>query len=267
MADYIVGDIQGCLSGLKDLLNKVGFTPGSDTLYAVGDLIGRGSEALDTLKYLYGLGDSFQTVLGNHDLNLLAIYCGVKRAKKGDKLDAVIASADFAKYCHWLRTKPLAMNINDTTLVAHAGLYPTWSFDKALELSAEISGALQSTQWQQLVKNMYGDKPNRWRDDLTGEARQRFIINAFTRMRFLEKDNRLDLNCKTHPSDAPKSLTPWFTIENPQLEAQQKVVFGHWAALDGDTNSEKFIALDTGYVWGGHMTLLRSDTQQQLSTS
>jgi bis(5'-nucleosyl)-tetraphosphatase (symmetrical) len=266
MADYIVGDIQGCLSGLKALLDKVGFTPSSDTLYAVGDLIGRGPESLDTLHYLFELGDSFQTVLGNHDLNLLAIYCGVKRAKKGDKLDDLVASADFAKYCHWLRTKPLAMFVDNSTLLTHAGLYPSWSFDKAIRLSTEVSQALQGPQWQQVVKNMYGDKPNRWSNDLTDEARHRFIINAFTRMRFLEKDKYLDLNCKTHPSDAPKSLTPWFAIKNPELEGEKKVVFGHWAALNGETNSEQFIALDTGYVWGGHMTLLRNSTQQRIVT-
>ena len=266
MADYIVGDIQGCLSGLKVVLNKVDFSPGKDTLYAVGDLIGRGPESLDTLAYLHGLGDSFHTVLGNHDLNLLAIFCGVRRAKKGDKLDSVIASTNFTKYCHWLRQKPLALCLGENTLLTHAGLYPKWGFEKALALSCEISTALQGPHWQQLVQIMYGDKPNRWADDLAGEARQRFIINAFTRMRFLEKDQRLEFECKTPPQDAPKSLTPWFCVENPELTPQQKVVFGHWAALNGETKSSNFIALDTGFVWGGHMTLLRADDGLQVQS-
>ncbi|WP_339900305.1 symmetrical bis(5'-nucleosyl)-tetraphosphatase [Paraglaciecola polaris] len=262
MADYIVGDIQGCLSGLKALLSKVDFNPLSDTLYAVGDLIGRGPDSLDTLAYLHAMGDNFQTVLGNHDLNLLAIYCGVRRAKKADKLDALIASVDFAKYCHWLRQKPLAMHITPNILLTHAGLYPNWSFAKALSLSAEISETLRGEQWQHMVKMMYGDEPSRWTDDLTGDARQRFIINAFTRMRFLENDLRLEFECKLPPRDAPRSLTPWFVVNNSTIDAQQKVVFGHWAALNGETHDERFIALDTGFVWGGHMTLLCVDSLQ-----
>ena len=264
MADYIVGDIQGCLSGLKALLSKVDFNAHTDTLYAVGDLIGRGPEALDTLAYLYSLGDNFKTVLGNHDLNLLAIHCGARRAKKADKLDGVIASLDFAKYCAWLRQKPLAMLVGSDILLTHAGLYPAWSFDKALALSAEISDVLQSQQWQLIVNSMYGDNPNSWNDELVGDDRQRFIINAFTRMRFLEKDARLEFNCKTKPCDAPKSLLPWFSMQNPNLTSTQKVVFGHWAALNGETNNEQFIALDTGFVWGGCMTLLCVNTMKRL---
>ncbi|WP_166424175.1 symmetrical bis(5'-nucleosyl)-tetraphosphatase [Paraglaciecola sp. 20A4] len=264
MADYIVGDIQGCLSGLKALLSKVDFNARTDTLYAVGDLIGRGPEALDTLAYLYSLGDNFKTVLGNHDLNLLAIRCGARRAKKADKLDEVIASPDFDKYCDWLRQKPLAMLLKRDILLTHAGLYPAWSFDKAMALSTEISEVLQSQQWQLMVNSMYDDKPNIWDDGLSGNDRQRFIINAFTRMRFLEKDARLEFNCKTKPSDAPKSLLPWFNMQNPNMTATQKVVFGHWAALNGETDTEQFFALDTGFVWGGSMTLLCIDTMKRL---
>ncbi|MFT6897559.1 MAG: bis(5'-nucleosyl)-tetraphosphatase (symmetrical) [Paraglaciecola sp.] len=267
MADYVVGDIQGCLSGLKILLAKVNFDPRVDKLWSVGDMVARGPESLQTLHYLYDLGDSFETVLGNHDLNLLAIYCGFKTPKPEDKLDDLVNCADFPKFIHWLRTKSLALSINQDTLLCHAGLYPRWSMQKAIDLSLEVCEQLQGDNWQELIASMYANTPTRWTADLQGLPRWRFIINALTRMRFIEKNNHLELNCNLPPQKAPKTLTPWFTIPNKKLLPQQKVIFGHWAALKGATHSTRFIALDTGYVWGASMTLYNLASGQIVSTA
>ncbi|PKG98703.1 symmetrical bis(5'-nucleosyl)-tetraphosphatase [Paraglaciecola sp. MB-3u-78] len=255
MATYIVGDIQGCFEGLQKLLKKVDFSPINDHLIAVGDLIGRGTQPLETLDYLYSLEGSFDTVLGNHDLNLLAIYAGIRKVKPNDNLDILLTSPKLKIFINWLRCKPLALLADQNTLVTHAGLYPQWSVKKALKVSHEISEQLQSKDWKEFLVNMYGNEPSTWKKSLQGAARFRFIINAMTRMRFIENHNELDFSCKTSPELAPDNLTPWFNVMNKKLKTNQKVVFGHWASLNGDTKLQQFCGLDTGYVWGQNMTM------------
>lgn len=265
MANYIVGDIQGCFSGLRTLLKKVNFNPKQDKLWAVGDLVGRGPEALETLNFLHSLGDHFDTVLGNHDLHLLAVYCGFRQAKPADKFDELLTSKKLPDYIKWLRNKPLALMVDKNTLITHAGLYPIWSFKTALTLSAEVSKQLQNDQWKLLLAKMYSDTPATWSPALTNIPRWRFIINAFTRMRFIENQLQLNFDCKSSPALAPQDLTPWFQIQNATLEENQRIIFGHWAALQGNTQSEKIIALDTGYVWGETLTMLNTQTGMKTS--
>ena len=266
MSNYVVGDIQGCYSGLRSLLEKVEFNSARDKLWAVGDLIGRGPESLQTLEFLYALGDRFDTVLGNHDLNLLAIYAGIRQAKPGDKLNELLAAKELPRYINWLRSKPLAIKLDAHTLLTHAGLYPLWSFEKVLSLSAEISEQLNGKHWQGLLQHMYSNEPRRWDKNLQDKPRWRFIINALTRMRYIQNDDELELNCTTSPDLAPRELKPWFTVHNKKLQLQQKVVFGHWASLQGKSQSEQFIALDTGYVWGQAMTLLDLEKKVKIQT-
>ncbi|NCP63975.1 MAG: symmetrical bis(5'-nucleosyl)-tetraphosphatase [Paraglaciecola sp.] len=261
MADYVVGDIQGCFDGLQRLLQHIHFDPTSDTLTAVGDLVGRGPQSLQTLDYLINLGERFQTVLGNHDLHLLAVYCGIRKKKASDKFDALLASPNIKRYISWLRAKPLALTLGDNVLVTHAGLYPSWSTAQALALSTECQLALQSADWKTLLSHMYGDEPSRWQADLAGNDRLRFIINAFTRMRYMQDAETLDFSCKEAPALAPSSLTPWFKISNKQLHPDTKLVFGHWATLAGYTSNPQMIALDTGYIWGQQMTCWQRQNQ------
>jgi bis(5'-nucleosyl)-tetraphosphatase (symmetrical) len=256
MPTYIVGDIQGCFSGLQRLLKKVEFSAVNDRLIAVGDLVGRGTQALETLDYLYSLKDSFDTVLGNHDLHLLTIYAGIRKAKPDDNLDILLSSTKIKTYINWLRCKPLALMADQDTLVTHAGLYPKWSVKQALKVSLEVSEQLQAKDWKTFLSDMYGNQPSTWQKSLLGAQRLRFIVNAMTRMRFIENNDELDFSCKTSPNLAPDKLTPWFEITNKKLKVDQKVVFGHWASLNGKTHVSQFCGLDTGYVWGQNMTLL-----------
>ncbi|MEP1444828.1 MAG: symmetrical bis(5'-nucleosyl)-tetraphosphatase [Paraglaciecola sp.] len=265
MATYIVGDIQGCFEGLNRLLKQVKFSPANDCLIAVGDLVGRGPHPLETLNYLYALEDSFDTVLGNHDLHLLAIYAGIRKAKPNDNLDTLLASPQLKTHIDWLRRKPLALLADSSTLVSHAGLYPKWSVKKALSLSNEVSEQLQSKNWKTFVANMYGNQPAVWQKSLQGAERLRFIVNAMTRMRFIKNSDELDLNCKMSPESAPAEFIPWFNVTNKKLKVNQKVVFGHWAALNGNTRRKEFMGLDTGYVWGQNMTMLKLSSKELFS--
>jgi bis(5'-nucleosyl)-tetraphosphatase (symmetrical) len=267
VAIYIVGDIQGCFGGLQRLLTKVDFCPANDHLIAVGDLIGRGTQPLETLNYLNSLEDSFDTVLGNHDLHLLAIYAGIRKAKPEDNLDTLLDSSELKTHINWLRRKPLALMADQNTLVTHAGLYPQWSVKKALKVSLEVSEQLQANDWKRFLANMYGNQPSVWKKSLVGPERLRFIVNAMTRMRFIENQDELDFRCKTSPELALDNLTPWFKVANKKIKATQKVVFGHWASLHGNTHDSQFCGLDTGYVWGQDMTLLNLSSGETYSVA
>lgn len=267
MTTYVVGDIQACLNGLLRLLEKANFCPKNDKLVAVGDLIGRGPDALTTVEFLVSLGDSFDTVLGNHDLHFLAIYAGIRQAKVDDRFDKLLGSPEIKQYVHWLKKKPLALKLDKHTLVSHAGLYPSWSYKQAIGFSQEVSSLLQSSDWKTFLKNMYGAMPNKWNNNLRGYDRTRFIVNAFTRMRYIEGKQQLNFSCKSSPQDAPKNLTPWFRLDNPQLKANQRILFGHWAALQGKTQSTQFVGLDTGYLWGQSMTLLKLENMEKISVN
>jgi len=263
----VVGDIQGCYSGLRRLLDKAGFDPQRDRLVAVGDLVARGKESLETIQYLRQLGNQFCAVLGNHDLHFLAITQGIKKAKKNDYLTPLLDAPDLPDIIQWLRQLPLALRVSPQHTVVHAGLYPEWSTDTLLARSDEVSTVLKSDDWVTLLSTMYGSEPEKWRDKLKGEARHRFIVNACTRMRFIKKGNQLEFATKAGPKDAPAALTPWFNVPNSHLKPDEKVIFGHWAAMLGKFDNSPFIGLDTGYVWGNSMTALRLEDGLQLAVA
>ena len=266
MSTYVVGDIQGCYSALRRLLDSVEFTPQHDTLWAVGDLIGRGPESLQTIQYLHGLGPRFNSVLGNHDLHFLAVYAGIKRNKAADKFESLLGSSYCDEYVDWLRHKPLAICLRPDILLTHAGLYPQWSIAEALVYSQWVEQALRSQAWSDVLANMYGNQPALWQTDLPEQSRLRFIINAFTRMRFIQHQAQLEFSHKGPADSAPNNLHPWFQLPNPKLASSERIIFGHWAALNGQTGSSQFVGLDTGYIWGQKLTLwhLETDTRQSV---
>lgn len=267
MATYVVGDIQGCYRGLRALLAKIDFHPSRDQLIAVGDLVARGEDSLGVIRLLRSFQGSFTTVLGNHDLHLLALLNGLGKAKKNDHLDLLLCSPATAELSDWLRQQPLAIRINEKILITHAGLYPRWSIAQAISLSHEIQTVLTSSDYFSLLINMYGNQPTAWQEHLHGYERYRMIINAFTRMRYVNQHAELDFSCKVAPADAPSTLQPWFSYPNKQLKADETVLFGHWASLAGHTNRPQYIALDTGFVWSGQLTAYCLETQERIYVS
>lgn len=257
---FVIGDIQGCYEGLRRVLDKANFDPEKDKLFAVGDLVARGEDSLKTLRFLKSLGTRLASVLGNHDLHLLAVANGIRKAKKSDNLAPLLNATDLPELLDWLRQFPLAKEIAPHTVMIHAGLYPLWSVEESIALSEEVSSILRNDEYVAFLAKMYGNAPDKWSPDLTGTDRLRFIVNACTRMRFLKPDAQLEFDSKVHPNAVSHStnstLVPWFEYPNKQLKEDDAVVFGHWAALSGQTNNRQFIGLDTGYVWGQSMTLL-----------
>jgi bis(5'-nucleosyl)-tetraphosphatase (symmetrical) len=257
MAVYAVGDIQGCLAPLKALLNKVRFNKDKDMLISVGDLINRGPESLNTIRFCMGLGQAFKMVLGNHDLHLLALSEGIRKPSNKDTIHEILHAPDRQNILYWMRKQPLLLNINGFHIV-HAGIPPIWSLKKASNLAAEVSQMIQSVQRKSYFEHMYGNSPNLWRDDLIGPERLRVITNYLTRMRFCCPKGALELETKDRKS-LPEPFKPWF--KHPRIEPDAPIIFGHWAALKGNPCGPTHYALDTGYVWGGPLRMMELNSR------
>ncbi|OUM06634.1 bis(5'-nucleosyl)-tetraphosphatase (symmetrical) [Pseudomonas syringae] len=264
MSVYAVGDLQGCLEPLKCLLEHVHFDPDQDRLWLVGDLVNRGPQSLETLRYLYNIRESLVCVLGNHDLHLLAAARNAERLKKGDTLREILDAPDREALLGWLRQQKL-MHYDESRNVAmvHAGIAPQWSLKKALKYAAEVEQALQDDQsYGAFLDGMYGNEPAKWDSNLSGVTRWRVITNCFTRMRFCTRDGKLDLKSKEGVGTALPGYAPWFSHESRKTR-EVNIIFGHWAALEGRCDEPGVFALDSGCVWGGAMTLLNVDTLER----
>lgn len=259
MTHYAVGDLQGCLTPLQNLLERVDFQPGRDTLWSTGDLVNRGPQSLETLRFCYHLGDSFRMVLGNHDLHLLATARGHRAPHRKDTFQAILEAPDRSTLLGWLQQQPLLFSEDGFTVV-HAGIPPQWRLPQAHQHAAEVAAVLRGPDADRFFANMYGDEPNQWSDHYRGPARWRLITNYFTRMRFCDAHGRLDLINKQGPEAAPPGMAPWFRFRNCVTEKEQ-IIFGHWAALNGRECGPGLYPLDTGCVWGGRLRLMRLDTR------
>jgi bis(5'-nucleosyl)-tetraphosphatase (symmetrical) len=249
MATYAIGDVQGCFDELTQLLAKVNFEK-ADRVWFVGDLVNRGPKSLDVLRFVRDLGARATTVLGNHDLHLIAQHAGVERPHKGDTFQDVLEAADAGELVDWLRAQPM-VHVEGAYAMVHAGLLPQWSIDKAAALGKEVAAALAARDYPQFLKNMYGDKPDRWTEALSGWDRLRVIVNAMTRMRFCDRAGRIDLEGKgTEPR---KGYLRWYQA---RAREDRTLLFGHWSQL-GLVVQPHVLGLDSGCVWGGALSALR----------
>ena len=258
MSTYAIGDLQGCLDAFNQLLDIIGFQPGRDRLLLAGDLISRGPNSLGTLRRVYELREHLTCVLGNHDLHLLAIAHGaIDVRKKEQDLQEILDAPDCAQLLGWLQQRPLFHDEPhfDAVLV-HAGIPPLWSIDQTRDRAREVEAVLRSEQASDYFNHMYGNEPARWNDALPIPMRWRVITNYLTRMRFVDQDGALELKTKGTADTPPPGCLPWF--DHPQRrEKTTRILFGHWAALEGAVEHENCEALDTGCVYGGALTAYR----------
>ncbi|MGQ7843890.1 symmetrical bis(5'-nucleosyl)-tetraphosphatase [Granulosicoccus sp. 3-233] len=258
MTTYAIGDLHGCLTPLQYLLDKLAFDPGRDRLWFVGDIINRGPESLETLRFVRNLGDSAITVLGNHDLHLLAVVHGYRKPSARDTLEEILQAPDRDELCHWLAARPL-LHV-DTRLdhvLVHAGIHPRWSLKRAGKLNRELQQEL-TENLPDFLSRMYGNTPARWSKDLGREDRQRFAINAFTRMRYCHPDGSLDFDFNGPPAQAPATLQPWHRIAN-RKPLDKTIIFGHWSSHPAICRAG-VIPTDRGCVWGGDLVAYAIET-------
>ncbi|MBT8422419.1 MAG: symmetrical bis(5'-nucleosyl)-tetraphosphatase [Gammaproteobacteria bacterium] len=263
MAVYAVGDIQGCLDELRDLLDALTFDADKDRLWLVGDLVNRGPKSLETLRFVRSLGDAAITVLGNHDLHLLALAIAPGARSPEKDLRRILKAKDGDELIEWLLHRPLLhYDKKLESVLVHAGIYPGWTLKKARALAKEVEAVLQGPQPEKFLQKMYGGEPALWSDDLTGTKRLRFIVNSFTRMRFCRPDGSLDFSAKLGPEDYDGDIVPWYQM--PKRKATDvRIVFGHWSTL-GYHEDGYVLSLDTGCVWGGLLTAAQLDEHSPL---
>jgi bis(5'-nucleosyl)-tetraphosphatase (symmetrical) len=251
---YAIGDVQGCHAELCELLTLIGFSPGSDRLWLVGDLVNRGPESLAVLREVKALGDAAVTVLGNHDFHLLTLAAGHRKPHRGDTLDDVLGAPDRDELIEWLKRRPLIVQENGLLLV-HAGVIPQWTAEEAVTLSREVEAVLASDAADAFLRELYGDQPDTWRDDLAGFDRLRYIVNVCARLRFCSAEGKLELREKRGAGAAPPGTRAWFAHESRRT-AGVTVVCGHWSTLDLML-APNVLMLDSGCVWGGALTAIR----------
>jgi bis(5'-nucleosyl)-tetraphosphatase (symmetrical) len=263
MSTYAIGDLQGCFLTLKALLDVIKFDRARDRLWFVGDLVNRGTGSLECLRFAKKLGDRAVTVLGNHDLHLLAVAEGAANIRDNDTLADILNAPDRDALLTWLRKQPL-LHIEGAFAMVHAGLHPAWTWETAKSIAADVSEALLRKDYKNLLSNMYGNEPDQWRDDLKGFARLRFAINTFTRMRALTDDQRLQLKYKGTREDMPKNLRAWFdvaSVRGKETPIERTIIAGHWSAL-GLHVTPAFVGLDAGCVWGRELATMRLEDRK-----
>lgn len=256
MAVYAIGDVQGCFTELTALLDRIDFDPARDRLWFAGDLVNRGPQSLETLRFVRELGESALTVLGNHDLHLLAADYDARYARPKDTLTPILEAPDREELLDWLRHRPLLHHDGELgyTLI-HAGLPPQWDLAVAQGCATEVEAVLRGEAHGDYLSRMYGNEPDHWSEDLAGMERLRFITNCFTRVRYVHPDGRIDLHDKGPLGTQSAGLIPWFRVPG-RRSGGLRILFGHWSAL-GVVEDENVFPLDTGCLWGGELTALR----------
>ncbi|MCL4169613.1 UNVERIFIED_CONTAM: hypothetical protein GTU68_040551, partial [Idotea baltica] len=249
MATYAVGDIQGCYDILAKGLDKINFDQSNDTLLCVGDLVNRGPDSIKVINLLKSLNNQCVSVLGNHDIHLLSMIYGVRNPRNLDTVDDILTCSNKQDIADWVRQLPLVVvNTTHKYVMSHAGIYPWWTIQQAQQYATEVELILKNEKkCIKLLKNVYGNKPNLWNESLSKIQRYRFIMNAFTRMRFCGIKGHLNLIESGYSGKIRKNRVPWFKIENPSLN-EFRIIFGHWSAL-GFLNTGNHLGLDTGCVW------------------
>lgn len=258
MALYLIGDVQGCAAPLDQLLDKIAFSPSRDTLVLLGDLVNRGPDSLSVLRRAQALGASAQSLLGNHDLHLLGVAHGDRKAGRKDTLADLLGAPDRNALLEWLRQQSMALHRNiggADLLMVHAGVPPQWSVDDTLARAAELEAVLRGPDFGDFLAHMYGNEPDRWDDNLRGHARLRVIVNALTRMRFCSADGHMEFETKDGAGEAPAGYLPWFDVPGRKTK-DATVAFGHWSTL-GWVSRPDIISTDTGCVWGGKLSAVR----------
>ena len=256
---YVIGDLQGCCHALDRLLEQIDRSAGDNhetqpALWFAGDLVNRGPDSLGALRRVRALGDQATVVLGNHDLNLLAVAAGVRRVHRSDTLNPILSAPDREELLQWLRHRPLAHFAAEHLLV-HAGVVPNWSATEVLALAGEVEAELRGPGWRDFLAAMYGDLPNTWNPSLRGHDRLRVIVNALTRIRYATPSGTMEFAAKEALGAGPIGHVPWFDCPSRKT-AEVTVICGHWSTL-GLINRPNLIALDTGCVWGGQLTAMR----------
>ncbi|KRG36938.1 symmetrical bis(5'-nucleosyl)-tetraphosphatase [Psychrobacter sp. P11G3] len=266
---YVIGDLQGCYAAYLQLLKTLDFDPTQDKLWFAGDLVARGEDSLNTLRHVKALCEqgTAATVLGNHDLNLIAVWRGAAKLKNKDKTEPIFAADDCDELLEWLRRQPILAYPDEHTVLVHAGIPPHWSIEVAARYAQQLEAQLQSNlnQLDQLLPKLYSKEADEWHAGIEGFTKMRAIANYFTRMRLCKQDGSIEFSFSAGLDEAmPTDFLPWFEWQVPRT---RKILFGHWAALKGEIDLPHARALDGGCVWGNYLLAYRLGDGKVMTSS
>lgn len=265
MSTYAIGDVHGCFHTLLALLNKINFDPIKDTLWFVGDLVNRGPSSLETINFIMALPETTICVLGNHDISLMVTHAGYRNLRPHDTFNDILTAPNCKNIISWLRKLPLIHTDHQLGFtLTHAGVYPAWSLSEANQLAKEVQDLLQGKTYNEFMMHLFGNTPESFSENLNQWEKARFIINAFTRMRYCTPTGDLDFKYRGSPSMAPTSVIPWFKYPNSAIK-HDNIIFGHWASLLGKSDAANVFAIDTGCVWGNALTAFCLETKTRIS--
>ena len=262
MSTYVIGDVQGCYDELMLLLKKIQFRHHRDTLISAGDLVNRGPKSLEVLRFVKSLDGHAKVILGNHDLYLIAVAFGLLPQNKTDTITPILQAHDKYELIDWLCRQKLLI-VENNAIITHAGIAPIWSLSEAKRYAAEVEQVLQTeAKRTKFLRNLFGNSPAKWDESLIGVDRWSCIVNYFTRMRICDLKGTMNFDFTGELDNIPSGFDAWFAIPNSKIDPKYILIFGHWAALNGKTNSQAHIALDTGCVWGGKLSAYCIEAQK-----
>lgn len=266
---YVIGDLQGCYDAFQQLLITLDFDPNQDKLWFAGDIVARGEDSLNTLRDVKALCErgAAATVLGNHDINLIAVWRGAAKLKKKDKTAPIFTAEDSDELLNWLRHQPVLAYPDEQTVLVHAGIPPHWTIEQADGYAKELEAQLQGKKKKldKLLPHLYSKTADAWHEDISGYTRLRAIANYFTRMRLCKQDGSLEFSFTASLDEAmPEDFMPWFSWQVPRT---RKIIFGHWAALKGAVDLPHARAVDGGCVWGNYLLAYRLGDGKVITSS
>ena len=265
MSTYAIGDIQGCYKEFKKLLKEINFDKKKDTLWLVGDLVNRGPKSFDVIKYVMDLDSKAITVLGNHDLHLIAAYYKINPwAHKNNTFYEILSNKDSEQIIKWLRNRKITHIDNDLNyILVHAGIYPNWEIDEILTLSTLIEYSLRNNKCKEFIKTLWNNHPNKWDEKLSLKEKLIFSVNVFTRMRYIKKDLSLNFDIKSNPDKVDSNIMlPWYEFDS-NIYKKYKIIIGHWSTL-GFQQKNNFISIDTGCAWGNKLTAIKISNNKKI---
>ena len=270
MANYAVGDIQGCYKEFDKGLKKINFNEKKDRLWISGDIVNRGPDSLKTLERIYSIRSSVNIVLGNHDLHFLARHYADRKSAKNDTLEELLASSKCEKYAKFLLKQPFVFSKKiklkngdkKKYIMVHAGLPHYLTFKECMNLNKLSQEFLNKNPKKNLKKIFFHHRKNNFKI-ISMKDKLAFFINAVTRIRICDKEGKIMFAFKKGLKDLPFNFVPWFKLKISALTRNDRLIFGHWAALNGKTNKQNIIGLDTGCVWGNKLTFVRLEDSKK----
>ena len=235
------------------LTAELSFDPRQDRLIFAGDLVNRGPDSAEILRWCRAQGDAVTGVLGNHDIHLLACDRDPDQVRAKDTITDVLEAPDRHELIEWLADRPLWIDALGHVIV-HAAIHPDWSIEQARDIAKEIEAELRGAGRDAIFAS-WRTGTGRWEPSGSPVLRATSGLAILTRMRCVTAAHTQDFSWSGPLGGVPKGLLPWFRARS-RAPGDPTICFGHWARL-GHYQEPGFVCLDSGSVYGRELTAYR----------